>query len=229
MRGRLCVVILAAIAVLAAGCGTRQASADALSAAVANTAATTSRVAVSTTMSSPGMTTTITAAGEFDYAHPRGVLRMGGLAPGGQEVRYLPPRLYVKFAEAPGAPSPRGKAWVEISVPGQAADGSLPFLPLGNVSANPMDLLSALTAIASKVTDFLAAARRDLDQAAAAGREVTAAPGKDAAEITDSLRAWSASWIGMPPTSSPLSGPCPTGAGKPQAGGRGRPFRHTTR
>src|SRR5487761_330213 len=41
MRGRLCVVILAAVAVLAAGCGTRQASADALSAAVANTAATT--------------------------------------------------------------------------------------------------------------------------------------------------------------------------------------------
>ena len=154
MRGRLCVVILAAVAVLAAGCGTRQASAGALSAAVANTAATTSRVAVSTTMSSPGMTTTITATGEFDYAHPRGVLRMGGLAPGGEEVRYLPPRLYVKFAGAPGAPFPQGKAWVETSLPGQAADGSLPFLPLGKVDASPMDLLSALTAVAGKVTDL---------------------------------------------------------------------------
>jgi hypothetical protein len=155
MRGRLCVVILAAVAVLAAGCGTRQASADALSAAVTNTAATTSRVAVSTTMSSPGMTTTITATGEFDYAHPRGVLRMGGgLALGGEEVRYLPPQLYIKFADTAGLPFPKGKAWAEISLPSQAADGSLPFLPLGNVNANPMDLLSALTAIASKVTDL---------------------------------------------------------------------------
>jgi len=100
------------------------------------------------------MKTTITTTGEFDYAHPRGVLRMGGLAPGGEEVRYLPPRLYVKFAGAPGAPFPKGKAWVEISLPSQAADGSLPFLPLGNVNANPMDLLSALTAVASKVTDL---------------------------------------------------------------------------
>jgi hypothetical protein len=154
MRGRLCVVILAAFAVLAAGCGTRQASADALSAAVANTAATTSRVTVSITMSSPGMTTTITARGEFDYAHPRGVLRMGGLAFGGEEVRYLPPQLYVKIAHAPGVPFPKGKAWFEISLPSQAAGRSLPFLPLGNVTANPMDLLSALTAIASKVTDL---------------------------------------------------------------------------
>lgn len=155
MRGRRSVVILAAVAVLAAGCGTRQASAGALSAAVANTAATTSRVAMSTTMSSAGMTTTITATGEFDYAHPRGVLRMGGgLAPGGVEVRYLPPRLYVKFADAPGAPFPKGKAWVEISLPSQAADEGLPFLPLGNMNANPMDLLAALTAVASKVTDL---------------------------------------------------------------------------
>lgn len=155
MRGRLCVVTVAAAAVLAAGCGTRQASADALSAAVAHTAATTSRVVVSTTMSSPGMTTTITATGEFDYAHPRGMLRMGGgPALGGVEVRYLPPRLYVKFAGAAGVAFPKGKAWVEMSLPGQAAGGSLPFLPLGNVNASPMDLLSALTAIASKVTDL---------------------------------------------------------------------------
>lgn len=155
MRARLCVVIMAAVAVLAAGCGTLQAPAVALSAAVANTAATTSRVAVSTTMSGPGMTTTLTATGEFDYAHPRGVLRMGGgLAPGGVEVRYLPPQLYVKFAGVAGMPVPEGKSWVEISLPSQAADESLPFLPLGNVNANPMDLLAALTAIASKVTDL---------------------------------------------------------------------------
>jgi hypothetical protein len=154
MCGRLCVVILAAVAVLATGCGTRQASADALSAAVANTTATTSRVTVSTTMSSPGMKTTITATGEFDYAHPRGLLRMRGAAPGGEEVRYLPPRLYVKLPEAPGAPFAKGKAWVGISLPSRAVDGGLPFLPLGNVDANPMDLLSALTAIAGKVADL---------------------------------------------------------------------------
>ena len=155
VRARLCVVITVAVAVLAAGCGTLQAPAVALSAAVANTAATTSRVAVSTTMSYPGVTTTITATGEFDYAHPRGVLQMGsGSALGGMEVRYLPPHLYVKFAGMAGMPFPEGKSWVGISLPGQAADESLAFLPLGNVNANPMDLLAALTAIASKVTDL---------------------------------------------------------------------------
>src|SRR5215469_11485860 len=155
MRARLRLVMMAAVAVLAAGCGTLQTPAGGLSAAVANTAATTSRVAVSTTISSPGMTTTITATGEFDYAHPRGVLRMGGgLAVGGVEVRYLPPRLYVKFAGAAGVPFPGGKSWAEISLPSQAADESLPFLPPGDVNADPMDLLAALTAIASTVKDL---------------------------------------------------------------------------
>ena len=155
MRDRLLVVIVAAVAVLAAGCGTRQASAAALSAAVANTAATSSRVAISTTMSSPGMTTTFTAAGEFDYAHGRGVLQMGaGLVPGGVEIRYLPPQIYVRIAgDAAGMPFPSGKSWIEIQLPSQA-DGSLPFLPPGDVNASPMDLLSALAAIASNVTDL---------------------------------------------------------------------------
>ena len=154
MRDRLLVVIIAAVAVLAAGCGTRQASSAALSAAVANTEATSSRVAISTTMSSPGMTTTFTAAGEFDYAHGRGVLQMGsGLVPGGVEIRYLPPQIYIRIADAAGTGFPSGKSWIEISLPSQA-DGSLPFLPPGDVNASPIDLLSALTAIASNVTDL---------------------------------------------------------------------------
>jgi hypothetical protein len=106
-------------------------------------------------MSSPGTTTTITATGEFDYAHSRGVLRFGGgLALGGEEVRYLPPRIYVEFAGAVGPPIPAGKSWVEISLPSQAAGGSVGFLPLGGVNASPMDLLSALTAVASNVIDL---------------------------------------------------------------------------
>jgi hypothetical protein len=154
MRGRLCMVVLAVVAGLAAGCGTDSASAGSVSAAAANTAASTSRVAVSTTMSSPGMTTTITAVGEFDYAHRRGMLRLGGLGLGGDEVRYLPPRAYVKLPEVPGVPFLKRKAWLGISLPSQATGGGVPFLPLGGVSANPMDLLSALTAIGSKVTDL---------------------------------------------------------------------------
>jgi len=154
MRDRLSFVILAAAALLVAGCGTRQASADSLSAAVANTAATTSRVAVSTTMSSPGMNTTITATGEFDYANQRGMLRLGGgLTLGVGEVRYLPPRIYVEFAAA-GLPVPEGKEWVEISLPSQIAGESLPFLSPDDVNASPMDLLSALTAVAIKVSDL---------------------------------------------------------------------------
>ena len=154
MRGRLCVVILAVVAGLAAGCGTGQAPADSLSAAVSDTAATTSRVAVWTTLSSPGVATTITAAGEFDYAHRRGVLRLAGLGLGGEEVRYLPPRAYVKVPEVPGVPFLKRKAWIGISLPSRAVGGGVPFLPLGGVSANPMDLLSTLTGIGSKVTDL---------------------------------------------------------------------------
>jgi hypothetical protein len=152
MRGRLCAVVLAVAAGLAAGCGTDQASAGPVSAAAANTAASTSRVAVSTTITSPGTTTTITAVGEFDYAHPRGMLRLGGLGLGGEEVLYLPPRAYVKLPEVPGVPFLKRKAWLGISLP--SGNGGVPFLPLGGVSANPMDLLSALTAIGSKVTDL---------------------------------------------------------------------------
>jgi hypothetical protein len=154
MRERLLIVIVAAVAVLAAGCGSKQASAATLSAAVANTAATSSRVAISTTMSSPGMTTTFTATGEFDYAHGRGELQMGaGLVPGGVEIRYLPPQIYVRIADAAGMAVPSGKSWIEITLPSQA-DGSLPFLPPGDVNASPMDLLSALTAVASNVTSL---------------------------------------------------------------------------
>ena len=154
MRARLCGVIVAVVAGLAAGCGTGQAPAGSLSAAVANTAATTSRVAVSTTMSGPGVATTITSVGEFDYAHPRGVLRLGGLGLGGVEVRYLPPRVYVKMPQVPGVPKLERKAWLGISLSSRAVGGGVPFLPLGGVSANPMDLLSALTGIGGKVTDL---------------------------------------------------------------------------
>jgi hypothetical protein len=154
MRSRLRVVVLAVVAGLAAGCGTGQAPAASVSAAVANTAASTSRVAVSTTMSSPGVATTITAVGEFDYAHPRGVLRLRGLGLAGEEVRYLPPRAYVRLPQVPGVPFLKRKAWLGIQLPSRGGGAGVPFLPLGGVSANPMDLLSALTAIGSKVTDL---------------------------------------------------------------------------
>ena len=153
MRARLCGVILAVVAGLAAGCGIGQAPAGSLSAAVTNTAATTSRVAVSTTVSSPGVATTITAVGEFDYAHARGVLR-GGLGLGGVEVRYLPPRAYVEMPHGPGGPVLKGRAWLEISPPSRATGGGVPSLPLGGVSVDPMDLLSALTGIGGKATDL---------------------------------------------------------------------------
>jgi hypothetical protein len=98
--------------------------------------------------------TTITAVGEFDYAHPRGVLRLGGLGLGGVEVRYLPPRAYVELPHGLGVPKLERKAWLGISLRGRDAVGGVPFLPLGGVSADPMDLLSALTGIGGKVTDL---------------------------------------------------------------------------
>jgi hypothetical protein len=62
--------------------------------------------------------------GEFDYAHPRGVLRLGGLGLRGEEVRYLPPRVYVKLPEVPGVPFFKRKAWLGISLPSRAAGGA---------------------------------------------------------------------------------------------------------
>jgi hypothetical protein len=60
--------------------------------------------------------------------------------------------VYVKLPDVPGVPFLKRKAWLGISLPNRAA--GVPFLPLGGVSANPMDLLSALTMIGSKVTDL---------------------------------------------------------------------------
>jgi hypothetical protein len=58
--------------------------------------------------------------------------------------------------QVPGVPKLERKAWLGISLPNGAGAGSegMPFLPLGGVSANPMDLLSALTGIGGKVTDL---------------------------------------------------------------------------
>jgi len=54
----------------------------------------------------------------------------------------------------PGGPVLKGRAWLEISPPSRATGGGVPSLPLGGVSVDPMDLLSALTGIGGKATDL---------------------------------------------------------------------------
>lgn len=80
MRGGRYLVVLAGVGVLAAGCGTKAAP-DVVTAAAANTAGRTARVAVTTTMRTPGMSVSFTETGAFDFARSRGVLHYAG--PGG--------------------------------------------------------------------------------------------------------------------------------------------------
>lgn len=177
MRGGGYLVVLAGVAVLAAGCGTQRAQAVSVAAAAASTASQRARVAVTTTTRTQGMSVSFTETGVFDFAHSRGVLRMNG--PGGMasEELFVPPRTYVKLPGGVHGLLPRGKSWVDV---GSAASGGLGAALLGPFGGtDPGDLLASLTAISSNVSNLGAATvrgvrvihlRLDVDPAKAASR-----------------------------------------------------------
>jgi hypothetical protein len=74
MRGGRYLVVLAGVGVLAAGCGTKVAPDVGLAAAVTRTAGQSARVAVTTTMQTPGMSVSFTETGAFDFARSRGMV-----------------------------------------------------------------------------------------------------------------------------------------------------------
>ena len=177
MRGGGYLVVLAGVAVLAAGCGTQRAQAVSVATAAASTASQRARVTVMTTTRTAGMSVSFTETGVFDFAHSRGVLRMNG--PGGLagEELFVPPHTYVKLPSGVHGPLPRGKSWVAL---GSAAAGGLGNALLGPFGGtDPGNLLASLTAVSSNVSELGAATvsgvpvthlRLDVDPAKAVSR-----------------------------------------------------------
>ncbi|MGE5291159.1 MAG: hypothetical protein ACM3ML_28965 [Micromonosporaceae bacterium] len=161
MRGRLCLAGLAAAALLAplvSGCASKAQLSSILAADAARTAHGTSRVAVAFTMQGPGMTTTVTETGVFDYTHSRGVLRSG--ADVALTEVFLPPHVYMKLGAVLGGP-PQSKPWIEMSSSGPDAMGGFPFAAFpGEPQSDPSSMLASLSGISSRVTQLGSASIR---------------------------------------------------------------------
>src|SRR6266568_3283316 len=114
VRGGRYLVMLAGVTLLAAGCGTMVArtDTDTLSAAVAKAKAETTRIAITTTMQTPGMSVSFTQAGEFDFAHSRGLISMQ--APMAMTEVFVPPKMYIKLPGDIGTALPKGKTWLAV-------------------------------------------------------------------------------------------------------------------
>lgn len=154
MRGVGNLAVLAVVAVLATGCGSKVAPngspAGSVLVAAADTASRTARVSVTTTMRMQGMTVAYTETGAFDFAHSRGVLRMKGPGPMATEVRYIPPKMYVRIPGGARGPFPHGKTWMAVSAGASGGLGASLLGPFGGT--DPGDLLTSLKASSSSVT-----------------------------------------------------------------------------
>ena len=137
---------------LISGCASKTQLSSILVADAAHTAHGTSRVALSFTMQGPGMTTTVTETGAFDYTHSRGFLHSS--AEIGITEIFLPPHVYVKLGPGLGGPS-QSKPWIEMSSSGPGAMGGLPFASLpGEEQSDPSSMLAFLSGISSRVTQL---------------------------------------------------------------------------
>lgn len=150
MRGGKVLVVLAGMAMLAAGCGTEVAHGTSVATAVARTGARTARIEVTSAIRTQGMSVSFAQTGVFDFARDRGMLTMHG--PGGmaQQVLFLPSRTYLKLPIGAHGPLPHGKSWVSLP----ALPGGGPSVGLFGLagSTDPGDMLRALTAVSSGVT-----------------------------------------------------------------------------
>jgi hypothetical protein len=187
VRGGRYLVMLAGVGLLAAGCGTTVAPTDAgtLSAAVAKAQAETTRIAITTTMQTPGMSVSFTQTGEFDFAHSRGVISMQ--APMAITAVFVPPKMYIKLPGGSGAALPKGKTWLAVPVGilgGDAVGLGSSLGPFGG--GNPADLLASLTAISGSERKLGAATIRGVP---VTGYQVNIDPAKAAARVPNWERA----------------------------------------
>jgi hypothetical protein len=147
VRGGKFVMVVVGASILAAGCGTKLAPVADLSAAVSQTGDLTARVAVTSSVQSPGMSISFTEAGVFDFADSRGMLSSQN--PLGMTEIFVPPNAYIKVPAAAGLA--HGKSWMSLDVGTLAGLGTSPLTALGG-GADPADLLASLTAASSSVT-----------------------------------------------------------------------------
>jgi hypothetical protein len=188
MRGGRFLMGLAGAAVLAAGpllagCGTQSAQAGLLAASATKTEGQRARLAITTTMRSPGMTVSFTQTGVFDFAHSRGMLGMQSPMP--MTVLFLPPKTYFKLPGGSGAPLPHGKSWIALPDGQMSSPLDAMIGPFGG-SADPADLLASLRAISSQVTKLGGSTIRDVP---VTGYRVAVDPAKAAARLPGWQRA----------------------------------------
>jgi hypothetical protein len=190
-----CVVVLASVGVLAAGCGTK-AQPDNLTVAVSRTAGQTARIAVTTTTQMQSMSVSYTETGEYDFVHSRGMVSMQ--SPVGMTEIFTPPTAYIKLPGGSGM-LPDGKTWVAVDAgTSNGLDTSL-FGPFGGT--DPADLLASLTAVSASVTSLGPATIRGVK---VTGFRVDIDPAKAAARVPSWERAGLREFI-----SSLGSGPVP--------------------
>ena len=179
---------LTGAAVLATGCGTQVARGpsqpDTLAAAITRTGVQTTRVAMTISTQTPGMSFSYTASGQFDFAHSRGSLSMP--QPLGLTALFIPPNVYVKLSSASGGPSlPKGKTWVVTSdsTLGGAGAAFSPLVPFGG--GDPADMLKSLTGMSGGEKKLGTATIRGV---AVTGYQVNIDPAKAAARLPSSQR-----------------------------------------
>jgi hypothetical protein len=150
MRAGRCLIALAGVGVLAAGCGTvhagqsRPSASAVLAAAVSGTAAQTARIAITTSMQAGGMSVSYSETGEFDFAHSRGMMTMA--APFGMTELFMPPKVYLKVSGSLAGTVSHGKTWIEADT--GTFDSETSVSGSFGLGGNPADLLASLTAIA---------------------------------------------------------------------------------
>jgi hypothetical protein len=157
MRVRICVAVLAAAALLAAGCGSVKAPPGGGSAPTPAAPAT-SRISVTTVIQGPGGSGAFSTVGEFDYAHARGEFRM--TLPGGstEEEVFLPGHVYLKLP-AGGEGLPGGKTWLVVSA---VNPEGLPFMaPTAVLAGNPAHRDRRLLRLRRAGTGLAATGQRD--------------------------------------------------------------------
>ncbi len=137
MRGGGFLVVLAGIAVAAAGCGPQPASpGQGVLAAVTTTARQSTRFTETTQIQNQSVVVSLTETGMLDLANFRGEIRVHGPANSTAEELFVPPKLYVRLNEQP--------RWLPVAAPVPGMFGGPVLDAFGGMT--PADLLSVLRA-----------------------------------------------------------------------------------
>ena len=195
--------------VLAAGCGTEHAQAGGgqpvdLAAAVSRTQDQTTRIAVTISTQTEGMTISYAETGVYDFADSRGMISMQ--SPLDMTELFLPSTTYIKLPAgltgadggSGGKSLPKGKTWIALP-DGAFGDSADPLLGSPEDGADPADLLAALKAASSSVTRLGASVIRGVPVTGFAlkidSAKAATIPGADRAAVEAMLKSFGAAEI----------------------------------